>query len=50
LLEYVIPILLDAPLQAWAANALGRLARCANRNIHHHVRSTLIYLNCHIVF
>ena len=50
LLEYVIPILLDAPLQAWAANALGRLARCANRNIHHHVRSTLIHLNCHIVF
>jgi hypothetical protein len=37
LLEYLIPILLESPLQAWAANALGRLAMCANKNIHHHV-------------
>lgn len=37
LLEYLIPVLLETPLQAWAAHALGRLAICASKNIHHHV-------------
>ena len=44
LLEYTIPILLKTPLQAWAANALGHLASCAQKNIHHHVSISVSYI------